>query len=281
MTFNFRENVTFIVPGIIYVVDNNISFLILQHYDPSTMQVLSNVKVLFIAVFYRLLLKKVLFANQYISLLLLACGLVVCESGDNHKMPGQVVSSWTGFSMLMANNCLAAFADVYCEYALKSSTSSIHFQNLQLYSYGILFNSIAVITISRNQGGFFHGFSWITWAIVFLMSVLGICTSVIMKYSNNFYRVTCMSVSFLLATFVSMLLFGFKPRLDFHAGALVVVIAVYFYFHFEEATPPLHSHTHTHTHKDDGQPALLAADRAWHAAQPTEVEEMEEGVGDG
>jgi hypothetical protein len=52
---------------------------------------------------------------------------------------------------------LSAMAGVYTEFLMKQNDDSLYWQNVQLYSFGVLFNASA-LTIDDFQHGFLHGF---------------------------------------------------------------------------------------------------------------------------
>ncbi len=68
------EFLSYGLPAFIYFVNNNCLFYILQEVDPTTFQLLSQVKTIFTGLLFRLFLKRRLSPVQYLALVTLACG---------------------------------------------------------------------------------------------------------------------------------------------------------------------------------------------------------------
>ena len=64
----WAEMLSYSLPGLIYFVNNNCLFFILQEVDPTTFQLLSQMKTLFTGLLFRLFLRRRLSAVQYLAL---------------------------------------------------------------------------------------------------------------------------------------------------------------------------------------------------------------------
>lgn len=62
-----------------------------------------------------------------------------------------------GYMLGVLSATLSATAGVYTEFLMKQNDDSLYWQNVQLYSFGVLFNASA-LTIDDFQHGFLHGF---------------------------------------------------------------------------------------------------------------------------
>ena len=65
---------SFMLPALIYFVNNNCVFYILQAVGPTTFQLLSQMKTIFTGLLFRACLKRQLAPAQYLALITLACG---------------------------------------------------------------------------------------------------------------------------------------------------------------------------------------------------------------
>lgn len=65
---------SFMLPALIYFVNNNCVFYILQSVGPTTFQLLSQMKTIFTGLLFRACLKRQLAPAQYLALITLACG---------------------------------------------------------------------------------------------------------------------------------------------------------------------------------------------------------------
>ena len=141
------EFFSYVLPALIYFVNNNCVFFILQAVDPTTFQLLSQMKTIFTGLLFRVFLKRRLTVVQYLALATLACGTAcsqlpgpdaACQGGSRH-------SSLLGLALSVLSALLSALGGIYSEKLLKGRASaSIHWQNIQLYVWGVAFNLLGV-----------------------------------------------------------------------------------------------------------------------------------------
>ena len=74
-----NEFFSFMLPGLIYFVNNNTLFFILQAVDPTTFQLLSQMKTIFTGLLFRVFLGSRLSGAQYLALVTLACGTATSQ----------------------------------------------------------------------------------------------------------------------------------------------------------------------------------------------------------
>lgn len=58
------------------------------------------------------------------------------------------------FGILSAT--LSAVAAVYTEWVMKRNTDSLYWQNIQLYSLGVVFNGMGLTIVDMNRGSLLH-----------------------------------------------------------------------------------------------------------------------------
>lgn len=135
-----RDALLFAVPSFLYFVNNNLIFVILMYVNSTTFQILSSLKTVFTAIFFRALLKRTLAEVQWASVLLLACGAAVSQfpicpvctpqsaSGAepaSDTAPADVLAVvdpgtvWLGVATAVFACVLSALAGVYSELLLK------------------------------------------------------------------------------------------------------------------------------------------------------------------
>eukprot|EP00971_Amphidinium_carterae_P086581 1713395-Amphidinium_carterae.1 len=94
--FDMRQCLEFSVPAAIYFVNNNLVFLILDHVNPTTFQLLSQLKTVFTGLLFRLFLGKKLTAYQYIAIWQLAAGTACSQIPLNQLDPSPSVTTNLG-----------------------------------------------------------------------------------------------------------------------------------------------------------------------------------------
>ncbi len=79
VTRSRRQAALFLVPSVIYWLHNNVQFLTLKYVDPSTYQILGNLKIVTTGILFRICLRRQLSLLQWIALCLLAIGATTSQ----------------------------------------------------------------------------------------------------------------------------------------------------------------------------------------------------------
>ena len=124
------EFFSYVVPSFIYFINNNCLFFILQYVDPTTFQLLSQMKTIFTGLLFRVFLKRKLTAVQYLALITLACGTACSQLpvqhagwGRRHATPP---SMGTGRGLENVQPAAAAAAAATTAGRLLAEDASVH-----------------------------------------------------------------------------------------------------------------------------------------------------------
>lgn len=104
MTRSWKTLVLFPVPSIIYVVHNNVQFYMLKYLNPSTYQILGNLKIITTGLLFRIFLGRRLSVLQWIALVLLMVGATTSQVrcvGKGQNCPSPMQISRTGNPILV------------------------------------------------------------------------------------------------------------------------------------------------------------------------------------
>ena len=143
----------------LYAINNYLKFIMQLYFRPATVKMLSNLKVLTIAMLLKLIMRRVFTTTQWEALLLLILGITVnqlsCGGGApvGSAPPADPLSS---LAMLytVASVTIPSLASVYNEFALKKNfDTSVHLQNFFMYMYGALFNLVGLLVMLVYRGG--------------------------------------------------------------------------------------------------------------------------------
>ena len=185
-----KEFFSFMLPGLIYFVNNNCLFFILQAVDPTTFQLLSQMKTIFTGLLFRVCLGRHLSGVQYLALVTLACGTATSQIPSG-AATGH--ASLVGFLLSLVSSMLSALGGIYSEKLLKGRPSaSIHWQNIQLYTWGILFNAVGVFMRDRRRlasHSVLTGYEFWAWSVVLCNALNGLAISAVLKYADSVARV--------------------------------------------------------------------------------------------
>jgi UDP-sugar transporter A1/2/3 len=219
---SLTEFASYIIPSFIYFINNNCIFFILQAVDPTTFQLLSQMKTIFTGLLFRIFLKRRLSAVQYLALLTLACGTACSQlpSGNGggskwHKsaaaMHAGMAAPLIGGLLSVFSSLLSALGGIYNEKLLKGRPStSIHWQNIQMYVWGVVFNALGAYMKDGAQmsaNGLLSGFSAAAWTVVVCNALNGLAISAVLKYADNIARVYAHAIAMMLTMAVSTQLF--------------------------------------------------------------------------
>jgi len=208
------EFMWFMVPALIYFVNNNCVFFILQAVDPTTFQLLSQMKTIFTGLLFRIFLNRQLSYVQWLALVTLACGTAVSQlpshgKGGRHAHEGP---PYLGMVLAILSSLLSALGGIYNEKLLKGRpTASLHWQNIQMYSWGVLFNAMGAYYKDGDNmraNGVLAGFTWQAWLVVVCNALNGLAISAVLKYADNIARVYAHAIAMMMTMAISVQLFG-------------------------------------------------------------------------
>ncbi|KAF7230804.1 CMP-sialic acid transporter [Nothobranchius furzeri] len=228
-----KELLKLSVPSVVYAVQNNMAFVALSNLDAAVYQVTYQLKIPCTALCTVLMLHRTLNRLQWFSVFMLCGGVALVQWKPAEVTKVQVEQNpVAGFVAIAVAVLCSGFAGVYFEKVLKSSDTSLWVRNIQMYLSGIV---VTLLGVYMNDGdkiqekGFFYGYTpWVCF-IVFLASVGGLYTSVVVKYTDNIMKGFSAAAAIVLSTVASVVLFGLQITITFASGAILVCVSIYLY----------------------------------------------------
>ncbi|XP_068135496.1 CMP-sialic acid transporter [Hyperolius riggenbachi] len=221
------------VPSLVYALQNNMAFVALSNLDAAVYQVTYQLKIPCTALCMVLMLNRTLSRLQWFSVFILCGGVTLVQYSPVETTKVQIEQNHLlGFSAVAVAVLCSGFAGVYFEKVLKSSDTSLWVRNIQMYISGIVVTLIGVFVSEREgviEKGFFYGYNHFVWFVIFLASVGGLYTSVVVKYTDNIMKGFSAAAAIVISTIASVLLFGLQITLTFAIGALLVCVSIYTY----------------------------------------------------
>ncbi|PAA58036.1 hypothetical protein BOX15_Mlig007964g1, partial [Macrostomum lignano] len=237
-----RGAVLYLVPALLYALNNNLAVYIQLQMDPATYQVLGNLKILTTAVLFRLIIKKPLSQIQWASLFVLFAAGVSNSWGGLQRSTGapDINKASTlhitplGLFMISAYCTVSGLAGVYTEYVLKKQPAlNINMQNALLYVFGVAVNLLTFVVQARGRSDssfdLFRGFTFLTWVLILSQAIGGMIMGVIMKFASNISKLFLVSAAMVLTTILSVLIFHLQLNIYFFLSLVFVVVAQYMY----------------------------------------------------
>ncbi|XP_010895123.2 probable UDP-sugar transporter protein SLC35A4 [Esox lucius] len=227
------------VPAILYAVNNNLVLLMQAYMDPSSFQVLSNLKIASTALLYTFCLRKRLRSAQWLALGILM-GAGVCHSyssldldgpglAEDQASPRLHITAW-GLVFVLVYCFISGLAAVYTERVLKGQRLPLSLQNLYLYVFGVAINGVSYVSGMESGKGFLEGYSAAVWAIVAGQAANGLLMSVVLKHGSGITRLFVISSSMLVNALLSWALLGLQLTPLFLLPITMIGLAAYLYY---------------------------------------------------
>jgi UDP-galactose transporter len=233
--FSVKETILLGIPGFIYAVNNTLAFRLLNYVDPATFQLLSNMKVITTTVLAWWILTKIFSSIQWGSLAILFIGSSLSTISTEKTSSSFITlgATSTGFIGMIVYCTLSAIAGIVTEYAMKiNENTSIHYQNVQMYIFGVIFNLFSCY----SEGGgdpvvIFTGLTSSWWVLMVILNqgLTGLLISAIMKFADNIVKLFCISGAAIVSYILSNLLFGVGFTITWFASAILITLSVYLY----------------------------------------------------
>uniref|UniRef100_A0A7S3K3L6 EamA domain-containing protein n=1 Tax=Aureoumbra lagunensis TaxID=44058 RepID=A0A7S3K3L6_9STRA len=248
------------VPGISYQILNNLNFVTLYYVDAPTFQILGNLKIVATGLAGWLLLGRSLSKGKWLALTLLTFGAATsqistftqnqrerCSNNQNQLTesssipPAQIIiqqdmsSKFIGYISAITCVFLSASMGVFTEMYMKGNPASIHFQNLQLYFFGIFANIFALFF--RDEIGpnattsLLHGFNFWAWITVLTNGSCGLAVSFLLRYADSIAKTysSCLAIP---CTSIASFLFLSTPigAPNIFGSGIMLISLAYYYF---------------------------------------------------
>ncbi|XP_017559276.1 probable UDP-sugar transporter protein SLC35A4 [Pygocentrus nattereri] len=226
------------VPALLYSFNNNLVVNMQAYMDPSSFQVLSNLKIASTALLYTSCLRKRMRPAQWLGLGFLM-GAGVCHSysslgWENPEEEGKMsprlyITAW-GLLMVLAYCFISGLAAVYTERVLKTQRLPLSLQNMFLYIFGVGINFASHVYSSSGEHSFLEGYSASVWLIVAGQATNGLLMSIVMKHGTGITRLFIISSAMLVNSVLSWWLLGLQLTPFFLLPVLMIGVAVYLYY---------------------------------------------------
>lgn len=231
--------VPYALPALLYAFNNNLVVFMQAYMDPSSFQVLSNLKIASTALLYTCCLRKRLRRAQWTGLAFLTvAGALHSYSSLDWEIPDQEgentraglhITAW-GLLLVLLYCFVSGLAAVYTEKILKSQRLPLSLQNLFLYIFGVGINLTSHFYSSGTEQGFLDGYSALVWVIVAGQAANGLLMSVVMKHGTGITRLFIISSAMLVNSVLSWGLLGVQLTPFFLLPVLMIAVAVYLYY---------------------------------------------------
>ena len=228
------------IPGALYAVNNYLKFVMQLFFKPTTAKMLSNLKIIVIAVLMKSMMNRRFSIFQWEALFLLVAGITVnqlssCSSTPTFSTSDRDTINFFSILYTLGSITIPALASVYNEFALKKHMeTSVLVQNFFLYFYGMCFNAAGLIlailagTVSASTA--FSGFTMVTTLLIINNALQGILSSFFYKFADTILKKYSSTIATIFTGLLSAALFGHQLTLNFLIGVSIVFISMHIFF---------------------------------------------------
>ena len=228
-----RDVLLHAVPALLYTIQNNFMYLAISNLDAAVYQVCSQLKLITAAIFSVTFLKKHISNFQWLSLFVLAVGLVLVNlrTGSSADLSANTNMA-VGLFAVLVFCCTSGFAGVFMEKLFKDNKFSVWSRNVWLALFSIISGVLGIVFKDRSlllPSNFFKGYSFWAWLAVILLAIGGLIIAMVLKYADNIIKAFGNAASIVLSTFLSVFLFDFVITNNFICGCVLVIMAIVMY----------------------------------------------------
>jgi len=238
----------YFVPAFLYCLYNNLAFVNLSAFDPTTYYLLLQFRVVVTGIIFQILFRKKLSTKQWLSLVLLTAGCMIKQIDPT--VMGSARSSTTvatpksdssfhlsiNLVFILVQTLCSCFAGVYNEYLLKGEGAgvNIYIQNVFMYMDSIVCNA-GILLFQRNLVGAFtldslaSVFQFKVIIVMFNNAAIGIITSFFLKNLNSILKTFASALELMFTAILCWLLFGIPIYINTLLAISIVSYAVLLY----------------------------------------------------
>ncbi|XP_011690363.1 PREDICTED: CMP-sialic acid transporter 1 [Wasmannia auropunctata] len=235
---NKKVLLLYMIPALLYCLYNNLAFVNLARFDPTTYYVLLQLRVVLTGIIFQIIFNKKLSATQWFSLVILTVGCMI-KHFDAHVLGTEFHADIFLLLILVQTTC-SCLAGVYNEYLLKRQGADIDIfiQNVFMYIDSIFCNVIAIVLLTVFANGASKMPSdveigaFLQPKVILIMlnnSLVGIITSFFLKTLNSILKTFASAVELVFTAVLCWILFSIPISANTIVSIAMVSLAVILY----------------------------------------------------
>lgn len=213
----------------LYYANNQLMFLLFLRADPASINLLKAGSSAITALIWCIFMGRVVSHQQWIAIMLQACGLIVVQY-DACK--GQTVLAASAYGWILLSVLITAVTGVWNEQQLKTIPLTLHEQNIVMYAIGVLLNAAGhhvKVLVDPRFPRFFEGYTFLSLCVIAVNACFGIVLTAVYKYSNAIVKTLASAVTTVVLTVISSIFFGLAVTIVSGAGCVSVILSVILY----------------------------------------------------
>lgn len=226
------------VPGILYLIVNNIKYPISERVNPGVIAVVWNLKIFGIAVLLKFALGREITVRRWVGVTFLSIGSILTEFSqwDWHNKSGKETNTQLqGLILLATGLIIVSIANVTCEHLYKGNSTDtsipLHKQNVVLYSWGFTLNA-GMWFIQKKVGGLGLLDNYTPWTVAVVISnaMGGYLVGAMFKYLDSIAATFADLIAMLATASLSAIFFDLNVNVWFCVGFIISSLSIYIYY---------------------------------------------------
>ncbi|GAB1861637.1 CMP-sialic acid transporter [Camponotus japonicus] len=228
----------YMIPAFLYCLYNNLAFVNLARFDPTTYYILLQLRVVLTGIIFQVIFRKKLSAIQWFSLVILTVGCMI-KHFDIHVFNTELRIDISLFLILIQTTC-SCLAGVYNEYLLKHQGADIDIfvQNVFMYIDSIFCNIVAIVLLTTFKNSVSDTISNIEIStslqpkIILIMlnnAIVGIITSFFLKTLNSILKTFASAMELIFTAVLCWILFNIVINISTIISIAMVSVAIILY----------------------------------------------------
>ncbi|XP_039285092.1 UDP-galactose transporter senju-like [Nilaparvata lugens] len=247
---NSNVMMLYFIPAFLYCLYNNLAFINLSAFDPTSYFLLLQFRVVITAILFQIVFNKKLSKQQWFSLMVLTLGCVVkhVDLSGPPQSPAKLepqqpldnttggINIWMNFLLILVQVVCSCLAGVYNEFILKKPGSevNIYIQNSYMYIDSIVCNA-AVLLYQGNISQVFSADSinlvlkYKVLLVIVNNAAIGIVTSFFLQSLNSIVKTFASALELIFTAILSWILFDIPIFTNTICAIILVSLAVIVY----------------------------------------------------
>lgn len=233
---NKKLIVLYLAPALMYSLYNNLAFIGLREFDPTTYFVLMQFRVVIVTLFSIIFLGRTISGYQWLGLFLVVGG-AVCKIFDSSELNLNSFTVLSGkkfmpFLLVQLQLLLSASAGIYNEYLLKGGGNT-ETQNIFMYS-----DSILVALVTGGLGGAGRTMTsdpLSVGLVVFNGAAMGLLTAYFLRNLDSIRKSIASAIELWTTAILSSIVFGYPIGINAIVGLATITVGVMLY---SQSPPP-------------------------------------------
>jgi UDP-sugar transporter A1/2/3 len=233
---NQRIVVHYFALSLLYTINNQLSFYVLEVADPGSMSLGKSVAPYLCALLLRLTGQPIQ-QLQWVCIVVQCCAIAIVQY-DACKDTG--ILPYNAYVLIATATAITATTSVWNQLIIKTFDVPVNLQNAIMYSFGSVI-ALCFYTRephSRHEAGFFGGYTPLAYALVLFQAFHGLAVALVYKYADAIVKNFANSAVMAILVVISAYFFALSTTAHSWLGIVIVLATTFCYMNIALKAPP-------------------------------------------